>query len=67
MNIAARKPLLTVRDVAAWLNVSQGWVRDHATGRRRPILPSLKLGKALRFREDQVETWIHNLSGSRVA
>ena len=28
--------LLTVQEVAKMLNVSTGWVRDHATGRRKP-------------------------------
>jgi excisionase family DNA binding protein len=58
--------LLTVRQVAEWLNVSQSWVRDHAMHRRRPALPSLKLGKSLRFREDQIAEWIRQLSEHRV-
>jgi excisionase family DNA binding protein len=58
-----RAPLLTVREVAEWLNVSSAWVRDHATNRRRPALPAVKLGKSLRFREDQIEDFIHKLSG----
>ncbi len=62
----ARSPLLTVRQVSEWLNVSPSWVRDHATNRRRPALPSLKLGKSLRFREDQVAKWIRELSEQRV-
>jgi excisionase family DNA binding protein len=57
-----RSPLLTVRQVSEWLNVSPSWVRDHATNRRRPALPSLKLGKSLRFREDQLAEWIRQLS-----
>jgi excisionase family DNA binding protein len=57
-----RSPLLTVRQVAEWLNVSPSWVRDHATNRRRPALPALKLGKSLRFREDQLAEWIRQLS-----
>ena len=61
-----RSQLLTVRQVAEWLNVSQSWVRDHATHRRRPALPSLKLGKSLRFREDQLAEWIRQLSETRV-
>jgi excisionase family DNA binding protein len=60
-----RSPLLTVRQVSEWLNVSPSWVRDHATNRRRPALPSLKLGKTLRFREDQVAEWIRQLSEHR--
>jgi hypothetical protein len=65
-SVPARRPLLGVADIADWLNVSPGWVRDHANGRRRPMLPSLKLGKALRFREDQVEAFIESLSKWRV-
>jgi len=57
-----RSQLLTVRQVSEWLNVSPSWVRDHATNRRRPALPCLKLGKSLRFREDQVAEWIRGLS-----
>ncbi len=60
-------PLLTVRDVARWLNVSQGWVRDHATGRRRPALPAVKLGKSLRFHEDQVRNWLQELQKGKAA
>jgi excisionase family DNA binding protein len=54
-----RSPLLSVGEVAEWLNVSSGWVYDHAIGRRRPVLPSVKLGKALRFHEDEVNAWLH--------
>jgi len=61
-----RSPLLTVRQVSEWLNVSPSWVRDHATNRRRPVLPALKLGKSLRFREDQLAEWIRQLSEQRV-
>jgi excisionase family DNA binding protein len=64
--VKTRSQLLTVRQVAEWLNVSPSWVRDHATNRRRPALPSLKLGKNLRFREDQVAEWIRQLSERRV-
>jgi excisionase family DNA binding protein len=58
----ARSPLLTVRQVSEWLNVSPSWVRDHATKRRRPALTSMKLGRSLRFREDQLAEWIRQLS-----
>jgi excisionase family DNA binding protein len=57
-----RSQLLTVQQVSEWLNVSPSWVRDHATNRRRPALPALKLGKSLRFREDQLAEWIRQLS-----
>jgi len=55
---AERDPLLTPGEVAQWLHVSPAWVRDHASGRRRPLLPSLKLGKVLRFRASDVEGFV---------
>lgn len=36
--------LLSVSEVAEWLGVSSAWVRDHASGRREPKLPAIKLG-----------------------
>jgi excisionase family DNA binding protein len=49
--------LLTPKEVAEILSVSVAWVLDHAS-RRRPLLPSVKLGKAVRFRREQVEEFI---------
>jgi hypothetical protein len=55
--------LLHVADVAEWLGVSKGWVRDHASGRRQPRLFSIKLGPAKgkglwKFREEDVHQFI---------
>lgn len=50
--------LMTPKAVAEWLGVSLGWVLDHASGRRRPHLPSVKLGKAVRFRREDVENFL---------
>jgi len=50
--------LLTPKAVGEWLGVSVSWVLDHASGRRRPHLPSVKLGKAVRFRREDVEKFI---------
>ena len=49
--------LLGPDDVAKWLGVSSGWVRDHAT-RKVPRLKAVKVGKLLRFRPEDVETFI---------
>lgn len=49
--------LLTPKEVAEILSVSTAWVLDHST-RRRPHLPSVKLGKAVRFRRTDVEEFI---------
>lgn len=50
--------LLTPKVVAEWLGVSVSWVLEHASGRRRPYLPSVKLGKLVRFRAEDVEAFI---------
>ena len=52
--------LLNPRQVAEWLDVSSAWVLDHASGRRRPSLPSVKLGKVVRFRHGDVEQFIQD-------
>jgi len=53
-----RRRLLTPNEVAEWLGVSAAWVRDHAT-RKKPKLPSVRLGKLMRFREDEVQEFIN--------
>lgn len=50
--------LLTVREVSEILHVSQSWVRDHSSGKRRPVLPSEKLGRAIRFRMSDIEQFL---------
>lgn len=58
-----KRRLLDVSEVAIWLGVSKGWVRDHASGRRQPRLRAVKLGpeqgKGLwKFREEDVQNFI---------
>jgi excisionase family DNA binding protein len=53
--------LLTPKEVADILAVSKAWVLDHSS-RRRPHLPSVKLGKAVRFRRADVEKFIQECS-----
>jgi excisionase family DNA binding protein len=53
--------LLTVEDVAAQLGVSEAWVYQHSCGARRPTLPSVKLGRAVRFRPESVDEFIHQM------
>jgi hypothetical protein len=31
---------------------------DHAEGRYKPVLPSLKLGRSVRFRESDIEAFL---------
>ena len=55
--------LLGPSEVAKWLGVSAGWVRDHAT-RKVPRIKVIKIGKLLRFRpkdvEDFLRAWTEN-------
>jgi len=53
----SRDRLLTPGEVAQWLGVSAGWVRDHAT-RKEPKLPTVRLGKLMRFRAMDIEEFI---------
>jgi len=60
---ASVQRLLGPTDVARWLGVSPGWVRDHAT-RKEPRLKSVKVGKLLRFRPEDVEDFLRTWSES---
>jgi predicted DNA-binding transcriptional regulator AlpA len=64
------KRLLTAKEVARELCVSEAWVRDHVTGRREPPLPVIRLGDreaVLRFRRADIERLLelhtHNSGG----
>ena len=55
---ALTAPLLTVQEVAAFLRQKLSWVRAHASGARRPVLPSVKLGKFVMFRRADIENFV---------
>jgi hypothetical protein len=63
----AHTELLTVEQVAAWFHVSPGWIRDHASGRKRPVLPCRKLGKCLRFDSQDCETFLQEAKSQQAA
>lgn len=50
--------LLSVSEVADWLQVSKAWVTAHANGNRRPALSRVKVGKCVRFRREHVERFL---------
>jgi excisionase family DNA binding protein len=54
---AGRDRLLTIKEVAEWLGVSNAWVYDHAT-RKKPFLPCVRLGELTRFRREEIERFI---------
>lgn len=50
--------LLTAPQVADVLQLSTQWVWEHATGRKRPKLPCVRLGSMLRFRREDLAQFI---------
>lgn len=50
--------LLRAGDVARILGISPAWVYQHSCGKRRPNLPSVRLGGAVRFRAEAIERFI---------
>jgi predicted DNA-binding transcriptional regulator AlpA len=52
---------MTVEDVARMLGMSAAWVRQHSSGLRRPLIPSVKLGKCVRFRRETVLQFIKSM------
>ena len=56
----AMPDLLTAREVARQLHVSIAWVLAHAGGRYHPVLPSIKLGRAVRFRQSDIDKFIEH-------
>lgn len=55
------RQLVKARDVAKKLGVSISWVIQHASGKRKPYLPAIKMGSGrspLRFDPVDVEIFI---------
>lgn len=65
------RQLVKARDVATKLGVSISWVIQHASGKRKPYLPAVKMGPGrspLRFDPDDVERFIddcRSIAGQR--
>jgi excisionase family DNA binding protein len=60
--------LMTVDEVADLLKVSRSWVYEHTRARgvpRQERLPSIKLGKYVRFDAESVRAYIDRLGGRR--
>ena len=62
--------ILTVAEVAALLRVPKSWVYEHVRPGANPRLPHFKLGKYVRFRQSNIETFLadsieNSLAGRR--
>jgi len=53
--------LLDVSEVARLFGMSEAWVRQHSNGMRRPSIPSVKLGKCVRFRRETLLEFIKSM------
>jgi excisionase family DNA binding protein len=56
--IVQSKGLMTVTEIARYLSVRVGWVYKHARVGHREQIPSLRVGKYLRFRIAEIEGWL---------
>ena len=61
------EPLMTVHEVAKMLAMSTAWVRQHSSGLRQPTIPSVKLGKSVRFRRQDVLEFIESMERGAAA
>ena len=61
ITVGDTQPLMTVAEVAEYLRMSAAWVRQHAGGLRNPALPSVKMGKAVRFRRPAVVEFVRTM------
>ena len=53
--------LMTPKQLAEELAVSEAWIRDHVSGRRQPPLPHIRLGERralVRFRRSEIEAFL---------
>jgi len=60
-SLSTDHPILTAKEAAKYLRVSEAWVRDHVTGRRLPALPVIRMGNrrgVLRFRRADLDSFL---------
>ena len=60
------RQLVKAREVANKLGVSVSWVIQHASGKRKPYLPAIKMGPGrspLRFDPSDIERFIEDCRG----
>jgi excisionase family DNA binding protein len=53
--------IMTVEEAAALLRVPKSWIYERTRRRGIERIPHKKLGKYLRFQEDEVRNWFTNL------
>jgi excisionase family DNA binding protein len=53
-----RDRLLTIQEVADLLQVPTSWLYSHSRKRSKDRIPAVKVGKYVRFNQDDVTEWI---------
>ena len=61
MQTADPDQLLEVPEVSQMLRMSQAWVYQHSNGVRQPTIPSVKFGKSVRFRREDIREFIKSM------
>jgi excisionase family DNA binding protein len=59
MKSESRKELMTVAQVAEWLNVKESTIRKWT---HYGFIPHVKLGRCVRFMESEIEKWLQERS-----
>jgi len=52
-------PLMTVRELAAYLNITESAIYKMVNRNELPVVRLGANGRTLRFRREQIEEWIH--------
>lgn len=56
--------VLTLEDVAAFLRVSNRWVYEKTRRRCPNPLPTIRIGRYVRFLKPQIDAWLRSQSGA---
>jgi predicted DNA-binding transcriptional regulator AlpA len=60
MSDEEERKLLNAQQVAKQLGTSVTWVLHHAAGMYKPQIPSIKMGKNVRFRQADIDAFIEH-------
>jgi hypothetical protein len=60
------KVWFTIQDLAKeWGPISEGWIRDHASGRKQPAIRAHKFGKRLMVHRDDKQAFLQKIATLR--
>lgn len=59
--------LLTVDQLARKLNITVSWIYSHTRKKGDNSIPYLKIGKYIRFSENDVRLWLHSKQKNVIA